>query len=395
MGTKRTYTNAKRSNTIWYEQVLLKNLNLKFIIFINNIRNVYSLKDIRLFCRYPVDTMIVISCTLLHSDGTIEPKTFKVTESKLQGIQEKGPKQVDAFLRTKVAHKGYYGSWKRYGSWTLHDEPAIIDSNTDQCTYLYAWAYSRGTVAHSSLYNLNQHALVVYDDVLLLRVPDLNHLDIARSMAISNDQVNGWLQCICSVPSSVKVVKDSKNNKKKTNQLDKKRKTRPKKTKTKTSRMSKLENGKDIEQTAVFEVEEESLLKEGGVSSHFKLNEEDEADDDDVDDDDDDDDDDASCSGVGDITAGSSNVSNGQSDDEEDDDDDDDVMDGPIDTALFGDDEVDNVEEEDDDDDETSATVDVLEAQMLQYEDYDYMDKTISCQLPSLYSLWTSSSTFV
>lgn len=331
--------------------------------------------------------MIVISCTLLHSDGTIEPKTFKVTESKLHAIQEKGQDQVDAFLRTKVVHKGYYGSWKRYGSWTLHDEPEAAESNTNQCTYMYAWAYSRGSVSHSVSYNLNEQALIVYDDVLLLRVPDLNHFDIANSMPISNDQVHGWLKCICSSLTSVKNVKQSKVDK-----LKKTHKPRPKK-KSKAPRASKLKKSKETDKMAVFEIEEESLLKDGDVSGHFKLNGDDEGDEDDED---------TSCSEVGDITTGSSNVSNGQSDDEEDendddnDDDDEDAMDGPIDTVLFGDEDVDNVDDDDDEDeDNPGVTVDVLEAQMLQYEDYDYIDNTISCKLPSLYSLWTTSSTAV
>ena len=331
--------------------------------------------------------MIVVSCTLLHSDGTIEPKTFKVTESKLHTIQEKGQDQVDAFLRTKVIHKGYYGSWKRYGSWTLHDEPETTDSNANQCTYMYAWAYSRGTVAHTLSYNLNEQTISVYDDLLLLRVPDLNKLDIASSMAISNDQVNGWLHCICSAPISAKDMKNSNENKMKKKRVHRQKKTQ----KTNAVRESKQKKGKEIENTAVFEIEEESLLKDGDVSGHFKLNGDDEGDDED--------DDDASCSEVGDMPTGTSNVSNGQSDDEEDenndDDDDDDVLDGPIDTVLFADDDVDNVEDEDDDDEETGDTIDILEAQMLQYEDYDYIDSTISCTLPSLYSLWTTSSTAV
>ena len=45
---------------------------------------------------------------------------------------------------------------------------------------------------------------------------------------------------------------------------------------------------------------------------------------------------------------------------------------------------------DDEDDDDAEPAVDVLEAHMLQYEDYEYHDKTIPCQLPSLYSLWTS-----
>lgn len=334
--------------------------------------------------------MIVISCTLLHSDGTIEPKTFKVTESKLHAVQEKGQDQVDAFLRTKVVHKGYYGSWKRYGSWTLHDEPGSTDSESHPCTYMYAWAYSRGSVSHSSSYNLNDQPVVVYDDVLLLRVPDLNHLDISKSMAIQNDQVHGWLQCICSPPSTTKDTLEPKTDK-----HHKKKTQRPKKTsKTKAPRAPKAKKKKDMEHTAVFEIEEESLLKDGDVTGHFKLGGEDEGDDDD-----DDDDDDVSCSGVGDLSTGGANVSNGQSDDEDDenneDEDEEDAMDGPIDTVLFGDEDVDNVEDEDDDDEDAGSTVDVLEAQMLQYEDYDYMDKTISCKLPSLYSLWTTSSTAV
>ena len=81
-----------------------------------------------------------------------------------------------------------------------------------------------------------------------------------------------------------------------------------------------------------------------------------------------------------------------QSDDEEDEEDeDDDVADGPIDTAVFDLEEGEGEAAEDDEDDDVETTVDdVLEAHMLKYEDYEYHDKTISCQLPSLYSLWTS-----
>jgi len=198
----------------------------------------------------------------------------------------------------------------------------------------------------------------VYDDVLLLRVPNLNHLDISKSMAIQNDQVHGWLQCICSPPSTTKNTQEPKTDK----HPPKKTQRAKKKSKTKAARASKAKKNKDLENTAVFEIEEESLLKDGDVTGHFKLGGEDEGDDDD------DDDDDVSCSGVGDLSTGGANVSNGQSDDEDDenndDEDEEDAMDGPIDTVLFGDEDVDNAEDEDDDDEEAGSTVDVLEAQM-------------------------------
>ena len=307
--------------------------------------------------------MLSVPCTLVHADGAVEYTAFRMTAPKLATLEAKGEDAIDAFLRSKVTHKGYHGSWQRYGSWTLQDEGG-------DDTYLFAWAYGKGAAPHTKCYTLDSEAMQVYDDVLLLRFPGLEAVTLAEAMALTEPQVSGWLGCITVTAQAAPNAKSK---------AKKKKKPKPKPKATGATAPVQLPV-KD--ETAVFEVEEEGLLKDGsGATATFALavpaN------------------DNASGSDDDDLPVNTNAAATtAQSDDEEnveDNDDEDDVADGPIDTALFDLDEVDAEEGvEDEDDDDAEPAVDVLEAHMLQYEDYEYHDKTIPCQLPSLYSLWTS-----
>ena len=302
--------------------------------------------------------MLSVPCTLVHADGAVEHTAFRMTAPKLATLEAKGADAVDAFLRSKVTHKGYHGSWRRYGSWTLQDEGG------DE-TYLFAWAYGKGAAPHAKCYTLDSEAMQVYDDVLLLRFPALDAVTLAEAMALTEPQVSGWLGCI-AVAAAPKPKAKSKAKKKKP-------KAKP------AAAMAPVQLPVKDE-TAVFEVEEEGLLKDGSAATAtFTLA--------------DPANDDASGSDDDELPVNTNTATTAQSDDEdndEDNDDEDDVADGPIDTALFDLEEADAEAVDDEDDDDAEPAVDVLEAHMLQYEDYEYHDKTIPCQLPSLYSLWTS-----
>ena len=315
--------------------------------------------------------MLSVPCTLVHADGAVEHTAFRMTAPKLTTLEAKGADAVDAFLRSKVTHKGYHGSWRRYGSWTLQDEGG-------EETYLFAWAYGNGAAPHAKCYTLDSEAMQVYDDVLLLRFPALDAVTLAEAMALTEPQVSGWLGCIAVaaqvVPKTAPAAKSKSKAKKK-----KKKKKKPKPAAAAPPVQASVKD-----ETAVFEVEEEGLglLKDGSAATAtFALA--DPANDDASGSDDDE------LPVVAPTTAAAA-----QSDDEdndEDNDDEDDVADGPIDTAVFDLEEGDaEAADDEDDDDDAEPAVDVLEAHMLQYEDYEYHDKTIPCQLPSLYSLWTS-----
>ena len=307
--------------------------------------------------------MLSVPCTLVHADGAVEHTAFRMTAPKLATLEAKGGDAVDAFLRSKVTHKGYHGSWRRYGSWTLQDEGG-------EETYLFAWAYGKGAAPHAKCYTLDSEAMQAYDDVLLLRFPALDAVTLAKAMALTEPQVSGWLGCIAAAAAAPKAKSKAK-----------KKKTRKANPKAKPAAATAPVQLPVKDETAVFEVEEEGLLKDGSVATAtFALA--------------DPANDDASGSDDDELPVNTNAATTAQSDDEdndEDNDDEDDVADGPIDTALFDLEEGDAEEAVDDeDDDDAEPAVDVLEAHMLQYEDYEYHDKTIPCQLPSLYSLWTS-----
>lgn len=300
--------------------------------------------------------MLSVPCTLVHADGAVEHTAFRMTTLKLETLEAKGTDAVDAFLRSKVTHKGYYGSWRRYGSWTLQDEGG-------EETYLYAWAYGKGAASHAKCYSLDSAAQQVYDDVLLLRFPALDETTLAKAMSLTKPQVSGWLACI-EVDEVVSVKSKAKS-----------KAATKKKPKGKAASLVQLPV-KD--EPAVFEVEEEALLKDGSTTATFTLA--------------DPANDDASGSDDELPVVTPATAATVQSDDEEDEEDeDDDVADGPIDTAVFDLEEGEGEAADDDEDDDVETTEDdVLEAHMLKYEDYEYHDETIPCQLPSLYSLWTS-----
>ena len=90
--------------------------------------------------------MLSVPCTLVHADGAVEHTAFRMTAPKLATLEAKGEDAVDGFLRSKVTHKGYHGSWRRYGSWTLQDEGG-------EETYLFAWAYSKGAAPHAKCFH--------------------------------------------------------------------------------------------------------------------------------------------------------------------------------------------------------------------------------------------------
>ena len=313
--------------------------------------------------------MLSVPCTLVHADGAVEHTAFRMTAPKLATLEAKGEDAVDAFLRSKVTHKGYHGSWRRYGSWTLQDEGG-------EETYLFAWAYGKGAAPHAKCYTLDSEAMQAYDDVLLLRFPALDAVTLAKAMALTEPQVSGWLGCIAVAAAVAAAPKATPAAKAKAK--SKKKKPKPK---AKPAAATAPVQLPVKDETAVFEVEEEGLLKDGSVATAtFALA--------------DPANDDASGSDDDELPVNTNAATTAQSDDEdndEDNDDEDDVADGPIDTALFDLEEGDAEEAVDDeDDDDAEPAVDVLEAHMLQYEDYEYHDKTIPCQLPSLYSLWTS-----
>lgn len=301
--------------------------------------------------------MLSVPCTLVHADGSVEHTAFRMTASKLATLENKGPDAVDAFLRSKVTHKGYHGSWRRYGSWTLQDEGG-------EETYLFAWAYGKGTALHAKWYTLDSEAVQVYDDILLIRFPELNTVTLANAQALTAPQVSGWLGCIEVAATNLAPKAKAKKKKKG-------------KARTSASKLPVQLPVKD--ETTVFEVEEESLLKDGSGTTTFALS--DAANDE--------------ASGSDDelpvvASTAATAVQSDEEDNDGDNDDEDDVADGPIDTAIFDLEEGDVEAADEEDDDDAEPAVDVLEAHMLQYEDYEYHDKTIPCQLPSLYSLWTS-----
>ena len=309
--------------------------------------------------------MLSVPCTLVHADGAVEHTAFRMTVPKLATLEAKGGDAVDTFLRSKVTHKGYHGSWRRYGSWTLQDEGG-------EETYLFAWAYGKGAAPHAKCYTLDSEAMQVYDDVLLLRFPALDAVTLAEAMALTEPQVSGWLGCIAVAAAAAPKATPAAKAK------AKKKKPKPK---AKPAAATAPVQLPVKDETAVFEVEEEGLLKDGSAATAtFALA--------------DPANDDASGSDDDELPVNNNPATTAQSEDEdndEDNDDEDDVADGPIDTALFDLEEGDAEEGVDDeDDDDAEPAVDVLEAHMLQYEDYEYHDKTIPCQLPSLYSLWTS-----
>ena len=314
--------------------------------------------------------MLSVPCTLVHADGAVEHTAFRMTAPKLATLEAKGADAIDAFLRSKVTHKGYHGSWQRYGSWTLQDEGG-------EETYLFAWAYGKGAAPHAKCYTLGSEAMQVYDDVLLLRFPALDTVTLAEAMALTEPQVSGWLGCIAVAAQAASKVTPAAKGKGKSKGKRKAKKKKPKPAATTASVQLPVKDD-----TAVFEVEEEGLLKDGSVTTAtFALA--------------DPANDDASGSDDDELpVVASTAATTAQSDDEdneEDNDDEDDVADGPIDTAVFDLEEGDaEVADDEEDDDDAEPAVDVLEAHMLQYEDYEYHDKTIPCQLPSLYSLWTS-----
>ena len=296
--------------------------------------------------------MLSVPCTLVHADGVVEHTAFRMTAPKLATLEAKGGDAVDAFLRSKVTHKGYHGSWRRYGSWTLQDEGG-------EETYLFAWAYGKGAAPHAKCYTLDSDAMQVYDDVLLLRFPALDAVTLTKAMALTEPQVRRVAGLHCGGGGSQRRPSPRQRARPKARRRPRRRSQAKANTQPGTTAPVQLPV-KD--ETAVFEVEEEGLLKDGSVATAtFALA--------------DPANDDASGSDDDELPVNTNAATTAQSDDEdndEDNDDEDDVADGPIDTALFDLEEADAEAVDDEDDDDAEPAVDVLEAHMLQHEDYEY-----------------------
>lgn len=166
--------------------------------------------------------MHTIPYAILSANGTRTFSTFKLTKAKWNTLQTKSASEMDAFLRTKMKHKGYYRSWERFGSWTFEAVPEDEDAGTSSdtpaatppATQFYAWAYRKGTTPHSTPHstplcldtNHPHKGIEIYEDLLLLSLPEViaeeGVLPLDKCQPVSEDYVEEWLACVRSVSST-------------------------------------------------------------------------------------------------------------------------------------------------------------------------------------------------
>jgi hypothetical protein len=280
--------------------------------------------------------MLTVPYAVLRADGVVDTDLkWRVTSAKLDALEAKGDDAVDGLLRTKMKRKGYHGSWVRYGSWTFHEDDACADDGT----LLFAWAYAKGVAAHAAPYSLEGDTVTVFDDLLLMRFPPTASWSLRSALPVTPGHVAEWLECVREAPALEPVKTEATGD-------------------------------------AVFEIDDVAFsandltfalpvaANDSGTDSDSEA----------------------------DVPSTAPTVAPA-SDEEENDSDADDA---PIDAELFDDDEGEEESagpqaKEEEDDEEEAVHEDVLEANMLQYEDYVYHDETIPCELPSQYSLWTAA----
>ena len=158
--------------------------------------------------------MHTIPYAILSANGTRTFSTFKLTQAKWKTLQSKSASEMDAFLRTKMKHKGYYRSWERFGSWTFEavpeDEDTDAPSTIPPATQFYAWGYRKGTNRHSSPLCLDtshpHKGIEMYEDLLLLSLPEVigedGLLPLDKCQPVSEDYVEEWLACVRSISST-------------------------------------------------------------------------------------------------------------------------------------------------------------------------------------------------
>lgn len=125
-----------------------------------------------------------IPYVVVQANGDLLEKVMRPSATKLDGVSDD---ETNAFLRSKMTHKGGVSSWKMWGPWAI-----------DDTTHIFCWCYGSGKEKHGRHYALHNqatkpHPCFVYDDMMFIAFKS-TVIDFGKVYKLAPEFMKQWLK---------------------------------------------------------------------------------------------------------------------------------------------------------------------------------------------------------